>query len=275
MLVKISKFRLTIPQEMREKAGLEKDGYIDINYDENTNSIIIKNPCDIKDVVPIKPEKKIKVKSAQPQKHKKNVIEANFMDADKLYKAYYSECGLVVRTKNKYINTFCDRCQGQLAREWEDKAEVRCRFTEVRFKDFDEVLQEPVVEVETEIQEPEQEVQEPKQEAQNTVEMVEEIRKKRKEDIKQISETIKEANKVIDKEIQDLEQKPKRGRPKKSKFYSTGNTVLKAVNTGDEKFLNCSECGQFVGKGFYLDDVFLCKECAVQDFKEYLKRRGN
>ena len=51
MLVKISKFRLTIPQEMREKAGLEKDGYIDINYDENTNSIIIKNPDNIKDVV--------------------------------------------------------------------------------------------------------------------------------------------------------------------------------------------------------------------------------
>lgn len=273
MLVKISKFRLTIPQGMREKVGLSKDGYIDINYDETTNSIIIRNPDNVKEVVNTKPEKKEKkvrkAKSTQPHKPKKNIIEANFMDADKLYKAYYSECGLVVRTKTKYVNSFCEKCQGQLAKEWEDRADVKCRFNEIKIDNIAEELQEPVVEVAKTTLEPAQEV------VNNTMIDVAEIKKKRKEEIKHISESIKEATKVIDTEIETLKQKPKRGRPKKTKFYSTGNTVLKAVNTGDEKFLNCSECGQFVGKGFYLDDIFLCKECAVQDFKEYLKRRGN
>lgn len=277
MKYKLNKFRMTIPQEIRSKANIDGNGYIDISFDDNTGNIIISSKLkpETEKVVVKKETKKKEPKKKEPKKEvkkstkttKPKKIEANFMDADKLYKAYYSECGLVVRTKNKYLKDFCEQCQGQLAREWEDRVEAHCKYLTSNF-------QEVAKQIDKEQEKLEQTIQEEITKMEAVENEIEQIRKKRKEDIANISKSIKEANKVIDEEIDMIEPKQKRGRPKKQKRYSTGNTILKPVKTDGEKFLNCTDCGEFVGKGFYLDDEFLCKECAVRDFKEYLKRRG-
>lgn len=277
MKYKLNKFRMTIPQEIRSKANIDGNGYIDISFDDNTGNIVISSKLkpDTEKVAIKKETKKKEPKKTEPKKEAKKSkkttkpkkIEANFMDADKLYKAYYSECGLVVRTKNKYLNAFCEQCQGQLAREWEDRVEAHCKYLTNNFQDV-------VEKIDKEQEKLEQSIQEEITKMEPIETEIEKLRKKRKEDIANISKSIKEANKVIDGEIDNIEHKQKRGRPKKQKRYSTGNTILKPVKTDGEKFLNCTDCGEFVGKGFYLDDEFLCKECAIRDFKEYLKRRG-
>lgn len=285
MKYKLSKFRMTIPQEIRTKANIDGEGYVDISYDEATGNIIISSQ--LKPELEVTPEKAVSnnepkkkstnkstkksTKSAKPRK-----IEANFEDANKLYKAYFSECGLVVRTKNRYINDFCNDCQGQLAKEWEDRVEVQCKYLKSDFSDVIEQVDKAQENLEKSIQEEIEKVEEVKQEITESAnkDKFDEIRKKRKEDISSISNSIKIANKVIDKEIESIEPKQKRGRPKKQSRYSTSTTVLKPVKTGTEKFLNCVDCGEFVSKGFYVDDDFLCKACAVKDFKEFIKRRG-
>lgn len=240
MKYKLTKYRLTIPQEIREHTNISRDGYIDISYDDKTGNIII-SECKDKNNQEIKPKKTEIKKDVQP-KAKRRKIEANFMNADKLYKAYYSECGLVAKTKTRYVNDFCNECQGKLAKEWEDRAEVKCSRLIENTKN-------------------------------NTIN---EIRKNRKKELENISNSIKEANKVLDVKINDITKPKKRGRkPKKKVEIDKSNTVIKAVRFRENTCMKCSNCGQYFKSGFLLDTTFMCGDCAKQDFKEYMKKRGN
>lgn len=240
MKYRIAQHRLTIPQEIREKANIPRNGIIEIYYDEKTGNVVISS----------------KLREDEGHETKLNVssprkIEANFMDADKLSRTCYSECGLIVRTKNRYVSDFCEDCQGQLAKEWENRVDVQCSYLSKKSRELRH-KQNPKVE-EKKIEESKNKDKEKKKE------------EKKKEDIE---------IKVI-KNLVPTEHK-KRGRPKKQNRYSTGATTLKPVATNGEEAIRCAECGEFVVRGFMLDDDFLCKECAKADFKNYLKRmRGN
>lgn len=253
MKYKLVKYRLTIPQEVREHSNIPKDGYVDISYDEKTGNIVIREyndnvkdePKKISTDKPNKPNKPDKPnKPNRTKEDKSNIsrrkIEANFMDADKLYKAYYSECGLVAKTKTRYVNDFCNECQGRLAKEWEDRVEVKCS------RMIDNVKE-------------------------NTINKIKENRKK---ELDNISNSIKEANKVLDVKINEI-KKSKRGRKPKQKIVTDlDNTTIQPVNIQENKYAKCVKCRQFFKSGFLLNDKFVCKECTKSDFKEYMKKRS-
>lgn len=263
----IKVYRLTLPKELREKAHIPRDGFVEITYDENTGNLIISGNVEENNSIEVKREKKVKKKvevKTRPNLSNKNAIEANFMDAPNLSKNYFSECGLVVKTKNKYVNSFCERCRGQLAKEWEDKADVHCRYLQEEFESKKANLDKLSNDVN------------PSEEHLEIIEHndIEDLRHQRKKDIEHITKSITEASKVIDKKIESLTQHSKKGRPKKQKRYSTSSTTIQPVTTGEDRLLKCSECGEFYSKGFLVDEEFMCKECTKNDFKEYLKRRG-
>lgn len=259
MECKVVRNRITIPAEVREKAKIQDGEYLDIYYNEKLNSIVIdldKRHFDTKEVLDkwaekceLKPDKSKKKEPKKPSVNNRNKIEANYMDADKLYKAYYSECGLLVRTKNSYVKSACERCQGKLAEEYEDRLDVHCSYISKRIDDNKDKSKN---DYKTEIK----------------FDDIEDIKKKRKSDIKEISNKIKKATKVIDKKVNRLnnQDKPKR--------CTTDNTLIRPFMAEDNKYLKCNECGQYVERGFLVDDDFLCKKCTTEDFKKYMKRRG-
>ena len=131
MKCKVVRNRITIPAEIRDRANLKDGDFLDVNLDGKTKNIIMsildrgESVSKDKNVEKIKKTSK-KVDSKVKSNCKK--IEANYMDADKLYKAYYSECGLLVRTKNSYVRNACEKCQGKLAEEYEDRLDVHCSY---------------------------------------------------------------------------------------------------------------------------------------------------
>ena len=115
MIGHISSNKITIPKEIRDKAGIVKNCEVDISYDEETNSVIISLQKDeIKKVEKVKNVEKVVTPKKQSKGRK---IVANYQDAEKLYRTSFSDCGLVVRTKQRYIDDFCKDCRGQLAKE--------------------------------------------------------------------------------------------------------------------------------------------------------------
>ena len=255
MKCKVYRNYITIPAEIRQQLNIKDGDFLDVSVDGN--SFIVKHYVEDYDPnakITMELEKKPKSKS-KPKQEKKSTgkkirkIEANFMDAPKLYKNYFSECGLVVRTKNRYVNDFCKDCQGQLALEWEDRADVKCKYlaskTEEKCKDLEKEINDK--------------------------------KGSRHEEIQNLSKSIKKATEVLDEQIKELDPpKTKRGRrPKVTSKYGSDTTIIKPVYSSTDEFLKCANCNQFVSSGFMLDDTFLCKECTKEDFKKYMKGRGN
>lgn len=297
-------YRLTLPKEVRDLANIPRDGFVDISYDENLKGIVIRNlenlelynndatkdnnvtegaskkPIDKeldthkKDIqnVPDKLEDNIEIKPTNAPVKKsqstRNKIVANFEDAPNLYKAYFSECGLVVRTKTRYVNSFCEKCKGQLAREWEDKAEVKCRYLDA-YNDISSksdktgnkiaVINDDIVENQN------------KDISSKSVD-IESIKTQRRNDIEQITKSISKAKKIISDKIESLNKDT--NSQIRNKRYSNDHTILKPVSLDKDSIRSCDNCGEYQSKGFMVDDRFLCKECTKKDFKEYLKRRG-
>lgn len=98
--------RITVPNEIIKQCSIEPGSAIDIVVDEQTGNIIIKNyTLEQNNKTPIE-RKQVKTNGI--------VIESNIKDLDKYVKPILSNCGLVVRSKRKYINNFCDVCKGSL-----------------------------------------------------------------------------------------------------------------------------------------------------------------
>lgn len=151
MRCKVVRHRITIPTEFRNSANIKDGEYLGIYYDEKENHIVI----DLNDRSKYKEEFSLngkyelnsmydndvlgdllnKVANDIKESKKSNIkIVANFEDAPKLYQTRFSECGLVVRTKTSYVNKFCEQCKGQLAKEWYDRLEVKCKYLEDKDK---------------------------------------------------------------------------------------------------------------------------------------------
>lgn len=266
MKCKVVRHRITIPQEIRNSANIKDGEFLDISYNANDNSIVINlnnkgfNALNEN----LEKENKPKTDIVKNKKRKQDrKIVANFMDADKLYKKYYSECGLVVRTKTRYVKDFCEDCKGQLAKEWEDKADVKCKYLEEEYLSRNVEMNE--------IKDIEKNSDPCSCEPCISNEHLTKLKKQRKEEIKNISKSIKEANIAIDNNIAKITNKS-------DEYICIGNssTTIKPVKADKNQFLKCNSCEQFVKSGFLLDDDFVCKDCTLKDFKEFMKRmRGN
>lgn len=247
MKCKVVRNRITIPSEIRDAINLKDGEYLDVNLDVFTKNIVISvsDRCE-----PTLEDKKVEKVKKTPKKVDAKVksnckkIEANYMDADKLYKAYYSECGLLVRTKNSYVKNACEKCQGKLAKEYEDRLDVHCSYLS---KKVSTELDKPVKQEKVKI---------------------EDIKKQRKTERETISSNIKKAVKVIDKKVSKLDNQDK---PKRC---TSDSTTIKPIRADKDTLLKCKECGQLVRSGFLVDKDILCKECTTEDFKKYMKRRG-
>lgn len=236
MKCKVVRNRITIPAEIRNAINLKDSEYLDIKLDvKNKNIVIDISERDISTIEDTKNTELKKTPKKVDTKIKSNCkkIEVNYMDADKLYKSYYSPCGLLVRTKKSYVKNACEKCQGKLAEEYEDRIDVQCDYISKR----------------------------------NNKEIVD-IKKQRKDDMKDISNNIKTAIKVIDNKVNKLNKQDKPKRCKKD------DTTIKPIRAGKDMILKCKECGQLIKSGFYVDKDILCKECTVDDFKKYMKKRS-
>lgn len=258
-------YRVTIPQAIRDSIdGFKMGLFGEIHYDREANQIIIdlsNSGVKAKEIVDA-------VKETSTKSHKKEIsnkstykIEANYMDAPKLYSNSFSECGLVVKTKRKYVNNFCERCKGQLALEYEDRIDVHCSYLKNRCKDvLDGVKESDLVNKSKCIEEVAQ--QESKQKLKENLNANKDLKIK-------LSQTIKKATKEIDNQIEKLQTN------KDSNKHSTignDNTIIVPIRKG-RKLLVCSDCGEMKTSGFMLDDKFLCGKCTKKDFIQYMKER--
>lgn len=264
MKCKVVRHRITIPTEIRNRANILDGEYLDIDLDENTGIITIKRESNVDNKVK-SPQSETKVtknsnidsKSRKPAAATNKKIEANFMDADKLYNKCFSECGLLVRTKRSYVRNACEKCKGKLAEDWSDRVEIHCSYLENKYKDR---LNE----------------QDDCRESTN----INSIRKQAKKDIDDLSSNIKKAVKSIDNQINDLKDPvSKIGRVKitnrKSKSSKKNNlyedTIIEPIAYKDES-VRCTKCGLYYSKGFNVGDEFMCKSCTIEDFKDFMKK---
>lgn len=243
MKCKVVRHRITIPAEIRNAANIQDGDYLDIEYDTKNNMIQIKL-------------KQIELKQKKPAATNKK-IEANFMDASNLYHQCFSECGLLVRTKNSYVRNACERCRGKLAEEWSDRAEIHCSYL-----DNDYI---------NKVEKYKKDSKEPK---------LEKIRNQRKKNIKEISDKLKKAEDTINISIKELDFKPNISldnvkiitkKRSKNNIVHTAETTINPVAFTNET-VKCNDCGLYFTKGFYLDNDFLCKSCAMKDFERFLKK---
>lgn len=259
MKCKVVRHRITIPTEIRNAANIQDGEYLDIEYDEDNNMIkIMLNSKLSVDTKSDRIENKQKPKKRAAATNKK--IEANFMDASKLYHQCFSECGLLVRTKNSYVKNACEKCRGKLAEEWSDRAEVHCSY-------LGKDLNNRVIDIITERVHPE-------------ITEIKQQRDKAKKDIKNLSNNIKKAIPCIEVEIKEAKKKSKitvgrvkvnkNEKSKNSKLKHKETAIIQPVSYADET-VKCSVCGLFYSKGFKIDGDFLCKSCAIEDFKIFLK----
>ena len=122
------KRRITIPKEIFEQSGLKEGDITNIIYADG-KIIITKNTNENKttNYMSVTP-KQVKMEPGTNKTNKNTSsiqIVSNIQDKDKYVRSTISECGLVVRSKRKYINQFCEKCKGQLIK---DKQNCKCIY---------------------------------------------------------------------------------------------------------------------------------------------------
>lgn len=173
-------------------------------------------------------------------KHARSIV-SNLEEGKKFKTKKYSECGLVIRTKTKYLNQFCEDCKGQLALEY-GVLDHPCKYNNIPQR----------VEIENNIED------------------------KKASSKKIINELVKNISKIqtnLDKNINDISKSKSAHIVKsrnKNKLCTTGDTIIQPIyNT---EYIRCEGCGEFFNSGFLLDNVFRCKTCTMEDFQKYLNK---
>ena len=105
----------------------------------------------------------------------------------------------------------------------------------------------------------------------------EEVENKKDSEVK-ITEMQSQEVKIDKSKIEDVETKSVESNlnidiKEEFKNKHNKNTVIENIILGEEKcYLKCAHCNQFFNKGYLLDKVFYCKDCAKKDFLNYLNK---
>lgn len=222
--------QITIPRNLIKDLGFKPGDEFDLQYDSANKTFNLKFINDKCNLTSITESRNSKSNNTQFKRY----IVSNLKEGQTFSRKLYSECGLVIRTKNSYLAKFCEECKGQLAKEYGVK-DHPCKYIN------EEVENKKDCEVKiTEIQS--QEVK---------------IDKSKIEDVK-----TKSVESNLNTDIKE-EFKSKHNK----------NTVIENIILGEEKcYLKCAHCNQFFNKGYLLDKVFYCKDCAKKDFLNYLNK---
>lgn len=248
--------RVTIPKDICQKLNFKSGDELSLYIQDN--SVVISpiatrvETMEVTKVEEVKTDAPIK-STEKSAKSKKTTIKivSNLEEGSKLSRQIKSQCGLVIRTKTKYINAFCEQCQGQLAREYGVK-DHPCKYIE----SCNSI--EPAEEIKSEIEVKSKPV------------------KKRKQVIKDIEQNIDKLNKKLDKQITELSE-PKKDLIKelksktRKKHIGTAESVIQPVSYKSAAL--CEGCNSFHTKGFLIDDEFRCKKCTIEDFKYFMNNR--
>ena len=116
--------RITIPRDVMEKLKLKPGMILDLDV---IDSLIVMKVKDEKLNNDMLQEKEINDSQMSDPKRPKNMkIVSNLEEAENFYRKCYSSCGLVVRTKNSYVDKFCEQCRGELLNDYE--GEYNCPY---------------------------------------------------------------------------------------------------------------------------------------------------
>lgn len=122
--------RITIPSELYSEINF-KPGDVVYMYVEGNKLVLTKETPKNETINNIDTtQKRLKTNCSTLQTPKnstatKNIIvKSNIEDLNKYAKPILSDCKLVVRSKRKYINQFCDVCKGKLA----DNSNCNCKY---------------------------------------------------------------------------------------------------------------------------------------------------
>ena len=131
--------RITIPLQIVKTLGLEQGTMLNIEVKNNQIilSKLIKDES-IKQNEELKTENKTENKTEDKtisNKPVKRKIVSNLKEGQFLKNKIYSECKLVIRTKHKYIDDFCNDCKGKLVKEQTDLIYRNCPYVKNTIKE--------------------------------------------------------------------------------------------------------------------------------------------
>lgn len=294
--------RTTIPKNVADQINL-KPGRYDVQYIDG-KIVIDLNTSEVQENTLINKQKPVKsVKGIK--------IESNLHESENYSRKVYSDCGLVVRTKKKYITKFCDVCQGTLLVDYPDISQNKCIYfkSEIKqstdntdntndindtndYKQFNETpIQEKVKNKEhyTEYKDVNKDKSDKQFRTNKNVMSIDDyiktyINKSNNEQpksdkqvkniiIENINKNVKKLNDHLDEALSILQ-------PDNSANNNVENNVSEQLEEFSNKVISfkpisgykhCSQCGELYNKGFYLDDKFICRNCLQTDFKKYLE----
>lgn len=234
--------RITIPKQIFDQSNLPLGTKVDITFDGEkflltpvleTN----KNNEVKKDFFVEKPKIESKNKSNNSESKKREIV-SNLEQGLSYKKQYFSKCGLVIRTKNKYLKDFCNDCKGKLVDDYNLEIEKCCNYRGNRLNQFKKVehkTQTPVIK-----------------------DRVDTLRKTKKILIDNINENKKQIEQKIDKDIEDT-------------LDFEGSKVLQPI--WYDGYKSCTNCRTLCENGFLVNNKFYCRSCTLEDFKKYYNKK--
>ena len=128
--------RVVIPMPVVKNLGLNIGDEFILSI-ESGKIVFTKTGSNISTERPKVADKPIKKTTSKPNKFKSKIY-CNLEESKNYSKKKYSECGLVVRTKTRYINKLCEECRGWLACEY--NVPDKCRFNRKDNGDAKEII---------------------------------------------------------------------------------------------------------------------------------------
>ena len=312
-VVNISSDRRTvIPKNVANEIGL-KPGKYNVQYEEGKIIIDLNSPFDeniVSDNILQKEQNNTVIKDSKTSHITNNIkIESNLKEAENYSRKVYSECGLVVRTKRKYLTKFCDVCQGTLLVDYPDVHQDKCIFfKQEQPKQKDDYVEFNETPIEEKVKDKDHyvEYKDDKTNTQNksdnkqfrtnknvmsisdyinkfitktktqpTIsETNKEMQKSNKDNVvKNLTENINKLDKQLDKKIIEIDKKHQSKDVDIVKDEILDDYANKTIYFKPiKKYTHCSQCGELYNKGFYLDDSFICRSCLQQDFMKYFNK---
>lgn len=260
--------RVTIPKELVNKFQLEQGMILDLTVEGN-KMILTVGSAEDNNVTTVVDEHQEYVKQENDNNVPKHIITtkivSNLEESKNFYRKCYSDCGLVVRTKKRYVEHACDECRGQLKETYPEIQNCpyldNCRE---QIKDINKVQKDKVAIL------PKVEVSQIETSTATEMQTKKEMVKNKVNDI---NTNISKLDNIIDTEIKKkVESKQENELDSTDKIEEFLRQHKKSIKLIDkQKYFYCENCNKMINKGVKLDNILLCMECAREDFKNFMK----
>lgn len=232
--------RITIPKPFIQEHNLIEGQYLDLQMIEGKLVLTFLNTDSQPQIDKSKATK-------QTNKATKQIkLVSNLEEGQSLSKKYYSDCKLVIRTKNSYLKTFCEKCQGLVERDNKTENYI-CSYNLHLNKPKDVPIQQPVKEIK------------------NTT-----ILKHKEQTAQEIRQNVNKLSRIINTKIERIKQSEQNlDKPiQLSTVIKQDTPIIPIRSRGVNK---CVSCGEFHKNGYNIEDSFYCRSCTIKEFNKFLK----